>query len=446
MNLRRHVGLGFLCVLTTIPAEVNAQGDEPKTTAIDLSARVDEQQARIESLEANLDEMRADSGAEPENRIRVYGFMDTGLQWTRAQSDKFSNVFSSKEPTFVSGNNNIYFDARPDPKWRALLETRYTFYPHGSEAFDSQGGYSRTDTTVYDVTSPSGRNRIRWGGVFIERATIEWRHRDWLQLTAGYFLTPYGIWNIDHGTPTLISLILPNFQVEEAIPQRQTGLQAKGNWVFDTLSLDYSVYISNGRTSTLVDLTADKAVGGRLALSFDDRYRWQLGASAYHGTSQDVSKALDFSDGGFGLSSDLTYALTESAGGVDFSFDRGPLRFRAETLMHAVQYREGLHAVSSFGPPGQRQPNSTAYYGYALLAYRLVDWIEPYVYFESRTENRRTGLSDSAHTPSLGLNIYFTPAAQLKLQYATPRFFNDTGPNPSQYNMNYFVSRLVLAF
>ena len=45
--------------------------------------------------------------------------------------------------------------------------------------------------------------------IILERAYIQWSKLDWLGVRVGQFLTPYGIWNVDHGTPTLITMFRP---------------------------------------------------------------------------------------------------------------------------------------------------------------------------------------------------------------------------------------------
>jgi hypothetical protein len=458
-NHRFLIGL-----LSFLPGLARAQGEPAPVpsvtnqTAVNPSAKeVDQVEApagppldtRLDAIEQRMKEVEsaeAEAGhATPARAIDLYGFMDVGLQRLFLDSgDPLNGVYPTRATTFVLGNVNLYLDTRPGPGWRTLIETRFTLYPNGSESFTPN--YQRVNTSVYDSSDPNGRAHVSWGGVVIERAWGEWSYSQALTIQAGLFPSPYGIWNIDHGTPVLISLLLPVFQVEEAIPTRLVGVHAYGSFVFGALDLGYHVYVSNGRTVSNVDLTDDKALGARLFLRHSGATRFTVGMSGYWGTSSDDTKQLDFSSGSFGVTETRAWAYHEWAAGVDLSVDWGGWRLRTEALLHRVKYDAGAQNEPGLGPPGSVLPNRFAHYWYGLLAHRFARRFEPYVYVEIQYVSPPDFLDDFVCTPSLGFNIYFKPWAQLKTQYSSSYFFNTEGPNPSNVTIRSLASRLVFVF
>ncbi|MCG5051708.1 MAG: hypothetical protein KA712_01985 [Myxococcales bacterium] len=381
--------------------------------------------------------------AESEPRLLVYGFLDAGLQRYVPRDEDTRALLVTPESTFVSGNTNVYFDVRPVRGWRALVETRLTLLPHGDYQYAGLGPATRTNTRILDTTSPSGRNVVQLGGVVVERSQIEYSFNDALNVRVGYFFTPWGIWNVDHGTPTLISLMMPAFLVQEAIPQRQTGLEVYGRWNGPPWQVSYAAYASNGRTSTLFDLTDDKALGGRVVASRLGAAAFAVGLSAYSGTSGDETKRLVLNAAGhptFEVSK--RFAFIEQMAGLDLSVDLRGLRLRLEGVYRRTRYDEGLREASVL-VPGAFLPNFDSYFGYLIAAYRCGRHFEPYVYAEYGDGGLRNNVVDSGYTVSGGLNIYFTPYTQLKTQYAEVRFDNFSG---SDHRLGFFTSRLVLAF
>lgn len=72
--------------------------------------------------------------------------------------------------------------------------------------------------------------------------------------------------------------------------------------------------------------------------------------------------------------------------------------------------------------------------------------LEPYLYGE--LDRDMLPLSQGIVTPSVGLNVHFTPATQLKVQYSLHQQFDfeDRGRDYSKESLHFLASRLVVAF
>jgi hypothetical protein len=420
----------------------------------------------LESLKAEVAQLRAAQTAAEEARameelekitaaaaegekpqLKFYGFLDGGFNKMFLQeNDSMRGLYMRNGNfTFVPGSMNVYLDAKNGKGFRALLETRYTFYPSGEIASTSSGQLKPVDTRVYDQFSPSGYNKVSWGGIVIERAHIDYEVASWLTLRVGYFLTPYGIWNVDHGTPTLISIILPQFQILEVIPQRLTGVQALGEIGFAPYTLGYRLYATNGRSFQVATPSSDNGYGGRVYLRRDGETNLTLGTSFYTGTYSDkvVTMAFDPVTMGVSFNPSYTYKAREYTIGADLSLDYGNLRARAEFLARRLAFEDGKHPLTE--DPTKYQPNRWETYSYVLLAYRLHRYFEPFVYAEAKYNHPNYDV-DRVHAFSGGLNLYFTSTAMLKTQYAYFRFDNRTGPAVDNHNFGFLCSRFIFVF
>jgi hypothetical protein len=224
---------------TPAPSAVEvAQEDE-------AAAALKEEQERVEALEkrlAALEQAEAKRAEEaelqalleqeehvaelPETQpLKMYGFMDFGFQKAFLSENSYLyNIFPTRASTFVLGNLNVFIDAEPHENWRGLMELRFTQLPHGVEQFPNPttgATYERENAQVVDFTSPSFRSYVTVGSVIIERAWMQWTGNDYFKVRSGLFLTPFGIWNVDHGTPTLISLVLPSAIADLNFPYQQ---------------------------------------------------------------------------------------------------------------------------------------------------------------------------------------------------------------------------------
>ncbi len=377
------------------------------------------------------------------SKLSIYGFMDFGFnKFYTTDRSALLTLFPSQAGTFVLGNVNLFFDAQPYDKWRSLFEVRFTNLPHGYErslATPVGGQYVRDNSEISDFTSPSIRGTVIPGSIIIERAQTEYAFSDSFKVMAGYFFTPFGIWNVDHGTPTLISLLLPSFQADDYLPSHQLGVQAFGSFYTPSWELGYHAYIANNRTPSQVDFADNKSFGGRLfASSTGSAVKTKLGVSGYYGHSLDIERKIT-SFQPYIVETDVTVSATEKMIGADLSVDAGPLRVRTEGLLRRIDYE-----------PGKRRGSPDSWYtnGYVLAAYQL-PWagVEPFAYFEAI--HFVSGLGDTVLLPSAGVNVHFNPSVQLKTQYGRALFYDfSTKENrtPSDNNVHNIAARLVVSF
>lgn len=450
-------------VLSSVLALLLAQGPEappPETAPEPAADRLQALEAQVAALQERLAEQEVaaveqeteSSAAVAPPSLHIYGFAEVGLQktWLGAQA-ALNQVTPTTAPTFMLGNLNLYIDAQPGESWSALAELRFTNLPHGSEFIcEKDTPCLRTTTEIYDFTNPGGGwNKIRWGGIVIERAHLQWRHSDLLTVRAGLFLTPFGIWNIDHGSPTLISLMLPEFEANELFPLRQVGVELLGSVLREPWQFGYFAYLSNGRTPGDVDYTTDKMVGGRVFARHTGRHHWMVGLSGLTGRYSDVQRVRsDTFVGGTSVRKELV-AFREWAAGADLSLDVGALRVRTELAARTVEYERDKRDAFFNLRGGIKSADRLEWDAYTLAAYHLPFWgLEPFLYFE--VYRFPTPLSEGLMSPSVGLNVHFTAYAQLKVQYLRGIFLDElsdpTNRSARREDFHLFGSRLVLAF
>jgi hypothetical protein len=274
---------------------------------------------------------------------------------------------------------------------------------------------------------------------------MEWNPSDWINVRVGYFLTPVGIWNIDHGSPTRIMLRPPVFISVNMIPERQTGIELHGRVHLMPWELGYSAYVSNGRTFGTVDYSDDKAVGGRLILKTRRPFPMQFGGSVYYGSSQDYLKEVGVSAAGVAaLVRRETVSLHELIGALDVSLDLDALRVRGELIVRRLVYDEGKREVR-FGIPAASQVQSAAY---LMLAYQL-PWLglEPLVQAEYMRQPQ-IQFGENIVAGSAGFNVYFNSALTFRFQYTYGWIVDiqKTSVDHSHLYLHVLATRLIMAY
>jgi hypothetical protein len=386
--------------------------------------------------------------AERDHLLRIYGFADMGMMRTDPPEDPLLASQFTIPLTFYFGRLNIYYDSHPDPDFRFLAETRLSLYPNGSLAgHSSTGQLLRTSTTVADVSSPNPTANVSWGSMILERAALDWTRYPLFSVRAGLFLTPFGVYNVDHGTPTLIAVSLPIYIGGGWIPERQLGLEIFGSHPVERWQLGYHATVSNGRTDGVLDIGDSKAYGGRLFARRHGELGLLFGASALYQPYR-----RDREQFGMDASGNVTYTTTRVVEktmltlGNDISVDYRGLRLRHEIVMFQARYSPGKRDAPEQARGGL-DPDSRQYNWSLTVAYRYWN-VEPYVRTEVFYCSPSQAIATKILSPGVGVNLYFRPTVILKLNWSSPHFYKDDDPDhrAARQNFNEYIGILTWAF
>lgn len=383
-----------------------------------------------EALELpSSDSFSNDTSAETEqqHRLDLYGFAD--LTYTRLlipEENPWNRIYFPTN-SFAVGNFNLYLSANLGARWRALGEVRFMYLPNGATTTDNESGaIKRTDTTVLDYAG--FQEPIHWGGIRIERVWVEHEFSTLFKLQVGAFLTPYGIWNVDHGSPVIVGIRAPIAVVSELFPAHQTGLQLYGSTFLDPFEVGYHLTLSNGRGPVeYQDFDDDKAVGGRLYLKTEAVGSLTVGASAYRGGYYDRSaKYVIQANGTVDQEYTTQSKYQEFSLGADLKWQWKRWLVQSEFIMNEATFEEGGRPrVDALKPPQGFQPDYRRWGAYGLVGYRTqILQTMPYVIVQYMYAPN-TPVAPPALGAQLGLNIRPTPAVVLKLELTLTHF---TGP------------------
>ncbi len=408
----------------------------------DLQQLRDEQALREADALVNYQQ----EAAERERLLRIYGFADVGVKRTTTPKDGFTGILYSSPLSFTFGRLNLYFDSQPDPDFRFLAETRFSTYPNGSfVGASSTGQVNREYTTVFDINSINPGTSVAWGGIILERAVLDWKRYDLFSVRTGLFLSPFGIYNVDHGTPTLISVTQPIYISQGWIPERQLGIQIFGSYFVKHWELGYAATISNGRTEDFLDVGDSKAFGGRLLAKRKGDLKLQLGASAIYQPYRRNTEQLSFdATGTLTYSSKREVESRNLTMGVDLSLDYFGLRVRTEY----VRYHRDYLAGKRLAPPrglGGFEPDMRANDWFLVVAYRA--WkIEPFMHSELFWLSPAVDVGNGAWVATPGVNFYLRSSVILKGCWAYVKFFKDDDPQDLVSRQNFQMWSLLLTW
>ncbi len=428
----------------------------------DLEAQGKSKEEEVKQLQAELEEVKSEQemmaledleeGIESQGRsgklFSYWGFFDLTFHKYFFPDDSIYHIFLDNNPTFLMTSINLYFMSQMTDNLGALVETQLTYLPHGLETdwgtrigTTTIGEYTRIDS---QVQHPYTSEYYRQHGLHIVRVQLKYTPTDWFNVIAGRFLTPYGIWNTDHGSPVVMTIRVPYMQIRKMMPLVQTGLQAYGRFFpLDNLYFNYAITVSNGRgpLDELYDLDANKGVGLLLRLEYEgDDSRISAGGYGYYGKYTDRSKTIELHLNDLGqldgtmdrpITVDLqtTIENDEVVASADLLLELFGLRLQGEFIWRRVDYavpavlNQTEHLFAG-GTPGEMfyHANHTGYAVYGLLAYELPlhRWLDPvrispYVFYE-RNRHADVKPSENMTLYIAGLNIKPSPYVTIKLE------------------------------
>ncbi|HEY6079203.1 MAG TPA: hypothetical protein VIW29_10385 [Polyangiaceae bacterium] len=360
--------------------------------------------------------------------LKLYGFGDVGYRHLLVPDNSPWLVYLNRHPSMFVGHLNFYFDAQLAAKWRALAEVRFTYMPQGGWRTGDDGVVTHNDTRQADYMDFTREHPVN--GLMIERAFIEYEALSFLSLQAGQFLTPYGIWNVDHGSPVIIGVSPPFIVGARLLPDSQVGLLGYGRVnLVDNLELGYALGVSNGRTDLIAyeDLDDNKALTARLALTYRGLGELTLGSTFYTGTATDNTRGVYFEDGSPKSSEDITYQVKERNYAFDLRWTYHDLNVQAEAIIAERKFTDAGRPTFGSG----LEPDRRYMGGYGLVGYRTpLAGLMPYVKGEYSPDPALQGVGVDQNVTLLtgGLNFRPVPRVVLKGEY-TYGFWFDPKPN-----------------
>ncbi|MBD3241240.1 MAG: hypothetical protein GF331_11690, partial [Chitinivibrionales bacterium] len=185
---------------------------------------------------------------EQAKKFDVHGFMDFSLlKDIYPEQSMYYFIGLDDDVKFKLDHVNLYFDFKPNSRLRGLTEIRVLTQPHGVGSapgliteIQSRNSMTGTDSMMVDTTAPepptstdvndvASGGWLIWGGLSIERAWLEVMFNQYCNLRIGKYITPVGIWNVDHGSPAITTVQAPYmFSYLPLFPTSQLGFMVRG--------------------------------------------------------------------------------------------------------------------------------------------------------------------------------------------------------------------------
>ena len=326
----------------------------------DLQNELEELKARIEVLEAETE----DTDRRFSEQMEISGYADTEYIITDKSTD---------DDGVRVHHLNFHFMKQLDKKWKMFSEIEFEDGPKIGEE-DSGGNIENKE-----------------GLIFVEIFTIDYAHDQALNMRFGRYLTPGGIWNVDHYPPFVSTQERPQ-HIRKIFPQVLDGLQVHGTTDLGGAVTDYILYVGNGSGNTgHGDGNANKAYGGRL--------RFKLPADVELGLS--------------GMRERNNSGVAETAIGFDLKYRWKKLRLQAE------------YANGAYKPLSGVDYHRVGYYGQAIYGIGKWDLIYRYDWYDADG----SVLDGDKVVNSFALNYRFTPSVVGKVETHFNEFEDETKEN-----------------
>jgi hypothetical protein len=409
--------------------------------------------------------LESEAGTGPS--LKLSGFADFGylkFVYDDPRWEDEENI--PKHGAFSIGNLNLYLDGRLDERFRGLVEVRFSYLPNGVALQGSASGSLETGTRVIDPAQL--RATAQWGGVVVERAWVEYRQSQLLTLRGGQFLTPYGVWNVDHGSPTLIDVAPPFVIGQELLPKTQLGVEALGSAYLGDARIGYHLTASNGRIGNnpqFLDFDSNFGFGGRVFVEGNWLGDVKLGASAYSGKTldkregltysvQDLSPVVGLPPGSVMLPVYLPFSqerrYDELGWGLDLRWDWKGAVVVAEYIQQRLSNIETTSVSYATGAPVESVSTHADFdkSGYYVIAgYTLPGAVMPFVMYQYINDATNSlNETNAGYGLTGGINWRVRPNVVLKASYTHTWFPNASDDAVNSKPLDWFASQVAWAF
>lgn len=385
-------------------------------------------------------------------KLELYGFADVSYFHVLNSQKDVLRQYVSAYPSFFVGHFNLYLSSQLGENWRSLAEVRFVYSPLGDEDRQAaDGNFPVTDSTATDYAEL--QRTFSWGGIEMQRVWIEYQPLDFLNLRAGQWFTPYGFWNDDHGSPTIIAVHKPFPIGDQMFPEKQTGLEAHGKYFIDSTAIGYALTLSNGRGpyDAIRDLDNNKAIGGRLYVESNVLGSLDFGVSAYKGRYTASTKRYRVDTTGSEPVAELYRQVDkqydELSLAADLRWQWKGLHLQAEVMENEAAYDEKARPrVIGFSPDPAFVADYRRIGGYVLLGYRT-PWLNlmPYGMAE------HSSYTDTDFVPPVtawtaGINMRPTTNVVLKAEYSTAHFYGRGSTGAGKDGLSYIGTQAAWAY
>jgi hypothetical protein len=274
-----------------------------------------------------------------------------------------------------------------------------------------------------------------------------------MNIRAGQWFTPYGYWNDDHGSPTIIAVHKPFPIGDQMFPEKQTGIEVHGKYFIDSTALGYALTLSNGRGpyDAIRDLDNNKAIGGRLYVETNVLGSLSFGVAAYRGMYTASTKKYRVDTAGADpvaqIYRHVDSRFDELSLSADVRWQFHDLHLQGELMENEAAYDDKARPrVVGFAPEPTFAADYRRWGGYLLLGYRT-PWLNlmPYAMVEhSSYENTDFAPPVSAWTA--GINLRPTPNVVLKAEFAAAKFEGVGSTGLGKDGLSYIGTQVAWAY
>lgn len=359
-----------ICCSSSVPSSA--------ATTEKLEQRILSLEEQIEPLEVEAEVagiLAEDLEERFEAAIQISGYMD---------AEFIATDFDGDVSRFRIHHFSLFFKKQVSEKWQIFSEIEYE------------------DGPEYEATSPDNIETAK-GKIFLEQVYTDYAPTAQTNLRIGRFLTPTGIWSVNHYPPFVPTQSRPQY-LEKIFPLTTDGIQLSGALNTGDNNLAYFLYAGNGEGNTgKGDANEEKAYGVRAEWQILSLRDLKFGVSYYQDVMNDATEKIAY--------------------GGDIQFSIGPFRVQAEYAVGDYIHHATDDDHIEHGYEEGEEHKATGYY--AQIQYDIDQWtfVYRYDYYESTHD---LGVS-SIRVNVGGINYHWTPTIVTKVEVNSYEYPNSAG-------------------